>query len=117
VSHLTGKFRGAAHESCNENYQIQKFFPVIFHKLSGHDSHLFIKKLKGNCEDSGEEASCIAKNEENYITFSKKWLVDSFMKEVFEKDKAAKEVKYKNRSWLKRVAVYRLMQIYACHPR
>jgi len=28
--HLTGKFRGAAHVSCNVNDQIPKFFPVIF---------------------------------------------------------------------------------------
>ena len=27
--HLTGKFRGAAHEKCNLEYQIPKFFPVI----------------------------------------------------------------------------------------
>jgi hypothetical protein len=43
--HLSGKFRGAAHESCNLNYKIPKFFPVVFHNLSGYDSHLFIKKL------------------------------------------------------------------------
>jgi len=58
---------------------------VIFHNLSGYDSHLFIKKLKAKCEDSGEKISCIAKSEENCITFSKKVLVDSLMKEVKEK--------------------------------
>ena len=26
--HLTGKFRGAAHEVCNLKYKIPKFFPV-----------------------------------------------------------------------------------------
>ena len=47
--HLTGKFRGAAHEGCDLKYKIQKFFPVVFHNLSGYDSHLFIKTL-GNSE-------------------------------------------------------------------
>ena len=28
--HLTGRFRGAAHEACNINYKIHKFFPVVF---------------------------------------------------------------------------------------
>ena len=43
--HLSGKFRGAAHEVCNLKYKIPKFFPVVFHNLSGYDSHLFIKTL------------------------------------------------------------------------
>ena len=41
--HLSGKFRGAAHEICNLKYKAPKFFPVVFHNLSGYDSHLFIK--------------------------------------------------------------------------
>ena len=47
--HLTGKFRGAAHEVCNLKYRVPKFFPVVFHNLSGYDSNLFIKIL-GNSE-------------------------------------------------------------------
>ena len=47
--HLSGKFRGAAHEICNLKYKVPKFFPVVFHNLSGYNSHLFIKTF-GNSE-------------------------------------------------------------------
>ena len=29
--HLSGKFRGAAHEICNLKYKVPTFFPVVFH--------------------------------------------------------------------------------------
>ncbi|XP_065667913.1 uncharacterized protein LOC136088164 [Hydra vulgaris] len=73
--HITGKYRGAAHQSCNLNYKIPKFFPVLFHNLSGYDSHLFIKKL------SGGKLSCIPNNEEKYISFSREIKVDEYIKE------------------------------------
>ena len=47
--HLSGKFRDAIHEVCNLKYKVPKFFPVVFHNLSGYDSHLFIT-LMGNSE-------------------------------------------------------------------
>ena len=31
--HVTGKFRGAGHFSCNVNFKITKNVPVIFHNL------------------------------------------------------------------------------------
>ena len=43
--HFTGKYRGAAHNSCNLKYRKPNFIPVVFHNLSGYDSHLFIKNL------------------------------------------------------------------------
>ena len=81
----TGKFRGAAHEACNINYEIPKFFPVVFDNLSGYDSHLFIKTL-GNSEG---DISCIPNNEENYISFTKQIIVDKFV------NKEGKEVNVK----------------------
>ena len=70
--HLTGKFRGAAHNTCNLKYKVPKFIPVIFHNLSGYDCHLFIKNL-GVSEGS---ISCIPNNEEKYISFTKRlWLI------------------------------------------
>ena len=43
--HISGKFRGAAHFSCNANLKIIKKIPVIFHNLRGYDSHSIIKEV------------------------------------------------------------------------
>ena len=43
--HVTGKFRGAAYESCNLNLQLTKKAPVIFHNLRGYNSHLIFNEL------------------------------------------------------------------------
>ena len=43
--HFTGKYRGAAHNICNLRFKKPKFTPVIFHNLSGYDSHLFVNNL------------------------------------------------------------------------
>ena len=74
--HLTGEYRGAAHNRCNLNYKLPKFYPVIFHNLSGYDTHMFIKDL---AETKGG-IDCIAKTEEEYISFSKTIVVDTFLK-------------------------------------
>ena len=46
--HITGKYRGSAHDSCNLKLQISAEkvkIPVIFHSLKGSDSHFKCKKL------------------------------------------------------------------------
>ena len=43
--HVTGKFRGAAHWSCNINFQLTKKVSIIFHNLRGYDSHLICSEL------------------------------------------------------------------------
>ena len=43
--HITGKFRGAAHWSCNINFQLTKKVSVIFHKFRSYDSHLIFSEL------------------------------------------------------------------------
>ena len=42
---MTGKFRGAAHFSCNTNCKLSKRGIVIFNNLRGYESHLIIKKV------------------------------------------------------------------------
>ena len=42
--HIKGKYRGAAHRSCNINLKVSKKFPVVFHNLKGY-SHLVFKDL------------------------------------------------------------------------
>ena len=72
--HYTGRFRGAAHNSCNLNYKKPKFIPVVFHNLSGYDSHLFIKNL-GFTDGT---IDCIPNNDEKYISFTKNTVVGSY---------------------------------------
>ena len=42
--HVTGKFRGAAHWSCNVNLHLTKKVPVVFYNLRGCDSHLIFNE-------------------------------------------------------------------------
>ena len=80
--HITGKFRGSAHQDCNlklwikpENLKI----PIIFHNLRGYDSH-FIMQLIGEIANKhgytnkkGEKQdlniSAIPNNMEKYMAF------------------------------------------------
>ncbi|GBC54019.2 hypothetical protein GLOIN_2v1820840 [Rhizophagus irregularis DAOM 181602=DAOM 197198] len=46
--HITGKFRGAAHNACNLKLQIEAWktpIPVVFHNFCGYDSHLVCESV------------------------------------------------------------------------
>ena len=64
--HITGEYRGAAHNACNLKLRLNPSIPVVFHNLRGYDSHLLmqaISKVEGR-------VSCIPNNTEKYISFS-----------------------------------------------
>ena len=64
--HITGKYRGAAHWSCNINLKISKKLVVIFHNLKGCDSLLIFKELsKFDCS-----VSVIPNGLEKYMSLS-----------------------------------------------
>ena len=65
--HYTGKYRGAAHNTCNLRYKIPKNIPVIFHNGSTYDYHFIIRELVKEFEGNFE---CLGENTEKYITFS-----------------------------------------------
>ena len=67
--HMTGKYRGAAHNECNFKLKLNPKtmpIPVIFHNLKGYDGHLLMQamaRVRG-------EIKCIPTNTEKYISFS-----------------------------------------------
>ena len=67
--HMTGRYRGAAHNECNVKLKLNPKtmpIPVFFHNLKGYDGHLLMQamaRVRG-------EIKCIATNTEKYISFS-----------------------------------------------
>ena len=66
--HLTGKYRGPAHNTCNINVKQKdsNFIPVAFHNFSRYDSHMFFKRLVGLRKDK-VKFKIIPKTNEEYI--------------------------------------------------
>ena len=64
--HISGKYRGAAHWSCNVNFKINKKIRVIFHNLKGYDSHLIFKELS----KFNVKISVILNGLEKYMAFT-----------------------------------------------
>ena len=80
--HITGKFRGSAHQECNLKLRINPKeikIPVIFHNLRGYDSHFImheigaIVKKHAYKNNKGEEKqmniNAIPNNMEKYMAF------------------------------------------------
>ena len=44
--HITGKYKGSAHWSCNVYLKLTKNVPVIFRNLRGYGSHLIMQEIK-----------------------------------------------------------------------
>ena len=65
--HYTGKYRGAAHNSCNLNYKASKKIPIVFHNGSTYDYHFIIKEL---AKEFNGQFECLRENTEEYITLS-----------------------------------------------
>ena len=80
--HITGKYRGSAHQECNLKLRIKPEeikIPVIFHNLKGYDSHFIMQEIgaivkkhtyKNNKgEDIQMSINAIPNNMEKYMDF------------------------------------------------
>ena len=74
--HLTGRYRGPAHNTCNLEYKFVKFgnkaesryvIPIVFHNLRGYDSHLL---MEGLGKHKKRRLTVIPNTIEKYISFS-----------------------------------------------
>ena len=80
--HITGKFKGSAHQECNLKLRIKPEdikMPVIFHNLHGYDSHFIMQQIgeiankHGYTNKKGEKQdlniNAIPNNMEKYMAF------------------------------------------------
>ena len=80
--HITGKYRGSAHQECNLKLRInpkERKIPVIFHNLRGYDSHFIMQEIGAIVKkhayknNKGEEKqmniNAIPNNMEKYMAF------------------------------------------------
>ena len=94
--HITGKYRGCAHNVCDINYNYKNIkIPVFFHNLKNYDAHLIISHAhKMKCK---KKIDVIAQNSEKFISFGFDHLIfkDSFGFLTSSLDKLVKLNKYK----------------------
>ncbi|XP_076384328.1 uncharacterized protein LOC117225171 [Megalopta genalis] len=65
---LSCAYRGPVHSRCNLSYQSSYVIPVVFHNLSGYDTHFFIKELANAFEG---KIDALPLTKEKYISFTK----------------------------------------------
>ena len=67
--HLTGKYRGPAHNTCDINVTQKQsnFVPFVFHNFSNYDSYMFFIKLVDKKKDE-VDFEIIPKTNEEYIS-------------------------------------------------
>lgn len=84
--HISGEYRGAAHQACNLSLRLKKrqpkindsfIIPVVFHNLRGYDGHIIMQEVG---KYKNETLSVIANTFEKYVSFSVGSLrfIDSF---------------------------------------
>ena len=68
--HLTGKYRGAAHNICNINVKQRSssFVPIFFHNFSGYDCHLIFQELLIQAFKKGYGPKIIPKSMDNDVS-------------------------------------------------
>ena len=64
--HITGQYRGSAHQDCNFNFRITDKIPVIFHNLRGYDSHFIMQEIGEKCQMN---INAIPNNMKKYMAF------------------------------------------------
>ena len=67
--HLTGRYRGPAHDTCNMNVTQKRssFIPLVFHNLSNFDCHLFFQGLV-DIKNDNVIFKILPKTDEEYTT-------------------------------------------------
>ena len=71
--HITGKFRGSAHQDCNLKLQIKPEtikIPIISHNLRGYDSHFIMQQI-GEIVKKHTHQQKRTKNRNEYQCYSK----------------------------------------------
>ena len=64
--HITGKYRGSAHWSCDIKLKLTKKVPVIFHNLRGYDIYL----IMGEIDKFDVKVSVTPNRLEKYMAFT-----------------------------------------------